>query len=224
MNRSGDNPNQNPRMALTQEELAVLMKCNRDAFWQRSLPLMAAMSISTHWLVKMQYLRPHPVRGSLYKSIVAGCIGWVIGKMSYRGECQRRVLEQLPNSQLAKTIRDRQVQGVMHQHQPQQAGEPLVIPPPRLDVDTTPLVTHGDYNNNDTNSNNNNIFENVNQVQSKGTTYDELRRRHHSNVATSQQQQHQQPQPVSPQPKVDYTQPQPQKRQRVNQFGDVVDE
>lgn len=90
---------------LTEEEKQVLKECDRDGFYKRALPLSLGNMLAAHMLVKGGYWNPNPKYGSLPKVLVVGSIGYFLGKLSYLPACQQKVLEKIPNSNLAAQIR-----------------------------------------------------------------------------------------------------------------------
>lgn len=104
-------PRNNPHLPhhgkpkLTQEELKVLEECNTESFWYRCVPLSAAFCGGTTYLVKTGYLKPHPRFGALFKNLGAVFVAYIIGKVSYQRACQQKILEKIPNSNLAQAIR-----------------------------------------------------------------------------------------------------------------------
>ncbi|XP_064608962.1 OCIA domain-containing protein 1-like [Liolophura sinensis] len=91
---------------LSKDEIRVLKECSTESFWFRCVPLSLAMITATQFAVNKGYLARHPKYGSLLKSIGAGFVGYVVGKVSYQGECRRKILA-LPDSRLADAVRQR---------------------------------------------------------------------------------------------------------------------
>ncbi|CAG5130704.1 unnamed protein product, partial [Candidula unifasciata] len=90
---------------LTEEEKLVLKECERDSFYKRALPLSLGNMLAAHMLVKGGYWSPNPKYGSLPKVFVLGGIGYFLGKLSYLSVCQQKILDKIPNSNLAAQIR-----------------------------------------------------------------------------------------------------------------------
>ncbi|XP_053677518.1 OCIA domain-containing protein 1 [Anopheles nili] len=88
------------------EELQVLRECNRESFFQRSLPLGTAMGFGAWYAVHNKYLKPSVRFGPTPKILVGVTLGYFIGKISYQSKCAEKIL-QLPNSRLADLMRQR---------------------------------------------------------------------------------------------------------------------
>uniref|UniRef100_G3MR37 OCIA domain-containing protein n=1 Tax=Amblyomma maculatum TaxID=34609 RepID=G3MR37_AMBMU len=70
----------------------------------RALPLGLAASIGVQYAVKVGYLAPHPKYGAYLKMLGAGFVGWVVGKFSYRRQCEEKLMK-LPNSVIGEALR-----------------------------------------------------------------------------------------------------------------------
>jgi len=92
------------KLKLTPEEMAVLKSCSRDSFWFRCVPLAFGAIVATQTLTNRGILKPHPRFGSLFKNMAAGLIAYFVGKVSYQGECRRKIM-MLENSPLADAMR-----------------------------------------------------------------------------------------------------------------------
>ncbi|CAK9298430.1 unnamed protein product [Gordionus sp. m RMFG-2023] len=90
-----------PFPVLTPEEIRTLRECNRQAFYNRSLPLSGLAMLATGYAVKTGYLSKNLAWA---KILATGVMGYVIGKFSYMGKCKSMIL-QLPNSPLAEKMR-----------------------------------------------------------------------------------------------------------------------
>ncbi|KAK7469880.1 hypothetical protein BaRGS_00036100 [Batillaria attramentaria] len=88
--------------ALTKEEIKVLEECNSESFWTRCLPLGVALSGGATYMVHTGFLKRNPRWGPLPKGLGAFFVGYVIGKLSYQGACQEKILQKIPNSNLAQ--------------------------------------------------------------------------------------------------------------------------
>lgn len=88
------------------EEMRVLQRCNRESFYQRSLPLSTLFSLGTYWCVKSGYLKPHPQWGATWKMVGASIVGYFIGKISYQQRCAEYFMA-LPESQVGEMLRKR---------------------------------------------------------------------------------------------------------------------
>lgn len=88
------------------EELRVLRQCNKESFYQRSLPLSTVLSIGTYYAVKNGFMKPNPNYGAIPKMAVAGIVGYFLGKFSYQSKCAEKLM-QLPNSPIGEMLRQR---------------------------------------------------------------------------------------------------------------------
>ncbi|KAK4873348.1 hypothetical protein RN001_015377 [Aquatica leii] len=102
-------PSQNvtkPTYQFTSEELRVLRDCNKESFFQRSLPLSALFSGGIYYGVKSGFLQGHPKYGATPKIIAAVVIGYFAGKFSYQRKCAEKLM-MLPNSPIGEMLRQR---------------------------------------------------------------------------------------------------------------------
>lgn len=88
------------------EELKVLQECNREAFFQRSMPLGTAFGLGTYYAIQRGYLKPSPRFGVGPKVFVGITLGYFMGKLSYQSRCAEKIMR-IPNSRLADMIRQR---------------------------------------------------------------------------------------------------------------------
>ncbi|XP_068124451.1 OCIA domain-containing protein 2 isoform X2 [Hyperolius riggenbachi] len=73
------------------DEMRKIMKeCKEESFWYRALPLSLGSMIATQGLVSSGYLTANKRFGSLPKLALAGVLGFMIGKVSYIGTCQKK--------------------------------------------------------------------------------------------------------------------------------------
>lgn len=84
---------------LTEEEKQLLYGCRKDSFWQRSLPLSIGCFIGLRMAQQKGF-----VKWSVWKDFGALFGGYVIGKASFIPVCKRRIVERLPNSNLARAV------------------------------------------------------------------------------------------------------------------------
>lgn len=92
------------------EELRVLRQCNRDSFYQRSIPLASILGIGTYYGVQSGYLKPHSRWGAAPKVTLAAIVGYFLGKVSYQSKCAEMMMR-LPNSRLGEALRQRKLKG-----------------------------------------------------------------------------------------------------------------
>lgn len=103
----GQEPSRNAlNYQFSPEELKVLRECNREAFYQRSVPIGTAFGLGTYYAVQRGMLKPSPRFGAGPKVLVGVTLGYFVGKFSYQTRCAEKIL-QLPNSRLADMIRQR---------------------------------------------------------------------------------------------------------------------
>ncbi|KAF6200978.1 hypothetical protein GE061_005425 [Apolygus lucorum] len=93
------------------DELRVLQQCNKDSFYQRSLPMSAFLGTGTYWAVKAGYLRPGAKFGAIPKVSVAVVVGYLVGKISYQQVCAEKLMA-LPDSKVGQMLRNRKA-GIM---------------------------------------------------------------------------------------------------------------
>ncbi|CAG2204812.1 unnamed protein product [Mytilus edulis] len=84
---------------LSEEEKQLLYGCRKDSFWQRSLPLSIGCFIGLRMAQQKGF-----VKWSVWKDFGALFGGYVIGKASFIPVCKRRIVERLPNSNLARAV------------------------------------------------------------------------------------------------------------------------
>ncbi|XP_062549547.1 OCIA domain-containing protein 1 [Armigeres subalbatus] len=92
------------------EELKVLQECNREAFFQRSIPLGTCFGLGTYYAIQRGFFKPSPRFGAGPKVFVGITLGYFIGKLSYQGRCSEKIMR-IPNSRLADMIRQRRQGG-----------------------------------------------------------------------------------------------------------------
>lgn len=92
------------KMNLTKEEMYALQTCSRESFYYRCVPLGILFIGGTSILVNRGMIRGHPRFGALPKNMVAGLAAYVLGKVSYQGECRKKIMA-LENSPLAEAMK-----------------------------------------------------------------------------------------------------------------------
>ncbi|XP_055606726.1 OCIA domain-containing protein 1 [Uranotaenia lowii] len=107
------NPYQDPQQNVmnyqfSPEELKVLQECNREAFFQRSLPLGTAAGLGVWYAVKQGHLKGNVRFGAAPKVILGVTLGYFLGKVSYQTKCAEKLMR-LPNSRLAEMLRQRRL-------------------------------------------------------------------------------------------------------------------
>lgn len=93
------------RSDLSLEDLQIMKECNKESFWYRCVPFSMALIGSTQYLTYRGILKPHPRYGALFKNMAAGLGGFILGKISYLGNCQEKFLKS-ENSAFGQTLRN----------------------------------------------------------------------------------------------------------------------
>lgn len=94
---------------LTREETRVLDECDRESIIYRSIPF----SIFTFFA--MQYAMSKnkiSTKGKWIKLGASVFAGYMIGKVSYAFACQKKILAEIPDSNLGRMIRGAQLQSI----------------------------------------------------------------------------------------------------------------
>ena len=99
------NSSQEPPFVPDAEALRVMRECNRESFWQRSVPFGLAGAMVPAFLINAGKLTKHPKYGVWPKAIPAVVLGFLIGKVSYIPHCREKILREIPNSNLADKLR-----------------------------------------------------------------------------------------------------------------------
>ncbi|KAJ0183593.1 hypothetical protein K1T71_000016 [Dendrolimus kikuchii] len=90
----------------SQDELRVLGECNRESFFQRSLPLGTGLGLATLAAVQRGHFKPNPRFGAFPKVTLAVVVGYFIGKLSYQQACAEKLMA-LPGSYIGQLLRDK---------------------------------------------------------------------------------------------------------------------
>lgn len=90
----------------SQDELRVLGECNRESFYQRSLPIGTGLGLATAAAVRSGHLKPNPRFGAFPKVTLAVVVGYFVGKLSYQQACAEKLMA-LPGSYIGQLLRDR---------------------------------------------------------------------------------------------------------------------
>lgn len=106
MSHPQENPSAPPHHAhpvqLDPEETRVLAECERESLMYRSIPLGLMAMFATQYGMSRNMLSQNARFFKLGASLFAG---YIIGKASYAPACRRKILSQIPNSNLAIAIR-----------------------------------------------------------------------------------------------------------------------
>ncbi|CAH2300159.1 OCIA domain-containing 2 [Pelobates cultripes] len=68
----------------------IMKECKEESFWKRALPLSLASMLATQGLVYQGFLKPNKRFGSIPKVVLAGVLGFIVGKISYARTCQKK--------------------------------------------------------------------------------------------------------------------------------------
>ncbi|XP_059489297.1 OCIA domain-containing protein 1 [Neocloeon triangulifer] len=90
----------------TADEVRVFKECNRESFYQRSLPIGTLLGFGTFYATKAGFLKPSAKWGAVPKVSLAVILGYFVGKISYQQKCMEKIMK-LPNSPLADSLRKR---------------------------------------------------------------------------------------------------------------------
>ncbi|XP_022833218.1 OCIA domain-containing protein 1-like [Spodoptera litura] len=90
----------------TPDELRVLGECNKESFFQRSLPLGTTFGLGAYVAVQKGHLKPNPRFGPFPKVTLAVMVGYFIGKLSYQQACAEKLMA-LPGSYIGQLLRER---------------------------------------------------------------------------------------------------------------------
>ncbi|XP_054163251.1 uncharacterized protein LOC128961067 [Oppia nitens] len=88
--------------AISVEDFRLLRECNRESFWKRCLPLSAACVVGMFYVAGRQNMKPkvwHIISGTFF--------GWFLGKFSYRGVCEDRLINSNSDSPFVTAMRRR---------------------------------------------------------------------------------------------------------------------
>lgn len=85
---------------LSPEDMRVLSECNRESFYTRCLPLGIGFCFGVNMMEKQLKL---PLRG--YRYFLAGMLGWLVGKMSYKHICEEKLMNSSSDSPFVQLLR-----------------------------------------------------------------------------------------------------------------------
>ncbi|CAH0703649.1 unnamed protein product [Spodoptera exigua] len=95
----------------TPDELRVLGECNKESFFQRSLPLGTTFGLGAYYAVQKGHLKPNPRFGAFPKIALSVLVGYFIGKLSYQQACAEKLMA-LPGSYIGQLLRERKEQKI----------------------------------------------------------------------------------------------------------------
>ncbi|XP_063634236.1 OCIA domain-containing protein 1 isoform X2 [Cydia splendana] len=90
----------------TADELRVLGQCNRESFYQRSLPLGTSLGVTTYIAIQKGYFKPNARFGAIPKISFAVLVGYFVGKLSYQEACAEKLMA-LPGSYIGQLLREK---------------------------------------------------------------------------------------------------------------------
>ncbi|RVE51471.1 hypothetical protein evm_003872 [Chilo suppressalis] len=176
----------------SQDELRVLSECNRESFYQRSMPLGTLFGFGAYAAVQSGRLKPNPRFGPYPKVTLAVIVGYFLGKVSYQRACAEKLMA-LPGSYIGQLLRDRRdgkatVQPIPKQPATMFGAGPSDIysdagPGSSLDLDTDrPLFSDDTYRPDNAGAENQ-----TPPVARPSLSYDELRRRNRGEYVDAKQ-------------------------------------
>ena len=99
--------------------MRVLKECNKEAFYQRSLPIATTLGVGAYLGVKNGMIRGSIKYGATPKVVLGVIFGYFFGKISYQQACAEKLMK-LPNSKLAEMLRQRRKGGFVESLTPDQ--------------------------------------------------------------------------------------------------------
>jgi hypothetical protein len=93
---------QMPPTQLDHDETRVLAECERESLMYRSIPLGLITFFATQYAMQRNIIT---TKGRWFKLGAGLFAGYIIGKISYAPVCRKKILTQIPNSNLANAIR-----------------------------------------------------------------------------------------------------------------------
>lgn len=211
------------------EEMQVLGDCNRESFFQRSMPFGTLLGAGTFIAIQKGHLKPNPRFGVIPKVTLAVMAGYFIGKLSYQQACAEKLMA-LPGSYIGQLLRERRDGKIGGKSPMTQRQGPTMFgakpsdiysdagPGSSLDLDTDrPLFSEDMYRPSTDSSNP--VPE---SAPAPALSYDDLRRKNRGDYANTKQEPYRTySEPVMTQPRPAAT-PSPQAPQ-TNKYGDIMD-
>lgn len=135
---------QMPPAQLDGDERRVLAECERESLIYRSIPLGLMTFFATQYAMSRNIIT---TKGKWFKLGAGLFAGYILGKVSYAPTCRKKILTQIPDSNLAQAIRGTDVQQVSPSsddlnHQPlaprrlKDPSEAVVFVPDPVELDT----------------------------------------------------------------------------------------
>ncbi|CAF2969363.1 unnamed protein product [Rotaria sp. Silwood2] len=91
-----------PPTQLTRDETRILEACERESFIYRSLPYSVCTFFAIQYAMSKNIIS---TKAKLFKLGAGVFAGYMTGKFSYAIACQKKILMEIPDSNLAKMIR-----------------------------------------------------------------------------------------------------------------------
>ncbi|GBP97684.1 OCIA domain-containing protein 1 [Eumeta japonica] len=212
------------------EELQVLKECNRESFYQRSVPIGTALGVSAYYCVQNGFLKPNPRFGAIPKVTMAVILGYFIGKMSYQRKCAEKLMA-LPGSYIGQLLRDSKAAKYNPSTNP--------APPSMFGAGINDIYSDagpGNSLNLDTDRpsylNDSDTYHPDETIRSSDSelsgppplTYEELRRKNRSDYSSTRQDPYKIEPSFAPQPRAQpHAQPAPPQKPSTNKYGDDME-
>jgi hypothetical protein len=136
---------QMPPTQLDPDETRVLAECERESLIYRSIPLGLVTFFATQYAMQRNLITS---RAKWFKLGAGLFAGYILGKVSYAPTCRKKILTQIPNSNLAHAIRgvdirqasassdDEKAQQPYTYRQSKDPSEAVVFVPDPVELDT----------------------------------------------------------------------------------------
>ena len=144
MSASASSPDHNDltTMHLDDDEKRILAECERNSLIYRSIPLGLVAMFSVQYGMKTNFISSNM---KFFKLGAALFSGYLIGKVSYAPACRKKILTQIPNSNLAHILRGSSAKAGNNTFEqdnspfvpksPRDTNEPVVFLPDPVDMD-----------------------------------------------------------------------------------------
>ena len=100
---------QMPPTQLDENEKRVLAECERESLIYRSIPLGLITFFATQYAMQRNFITTRAKWAKLGAGLFSG---YILGKVSYAPTCRKKILTQIPESNLANAIRGTDVRAV----------------------------------------------------------------------------------------------------------------
>jgi hypothetical protein len=133
-----------PPTQLDRDETRVLAECERESLMYRSIPLGLMTFFATQYAMSRNLIT---TKGKWFKLGAGLFAGYILGKVSYAPTCRKKILTQIPDSNLAHAIRgvdilqastpsDENGQQPYISRRPKDPSEAVVFIPDPVELDT----------------------------------------------------------------------------------------